>query len=68
MEVKDYVRMQLEEAMGSDNRWYCSNHYGKEITDPETLLRYYIKHGGAENFARTRRTQMQQSDTACKQM
>ncbi|HEX3357028.1 MAG TPA: hypothetical protein VHS31_08665 [Tepidisphaeraceae bacterium] len=65
MDKKSYVQMQLEEALGDVNRWYCSRYYNKEVTDPETLLRYYIKHGGAEHFAQTRRPQMQQSQCAC---
>jgi hypothetical protein len=54
MELKDYVRLQLEEALGPVNRWYCSQHYRREVTEPNTLLEYYIKHGGAEQFARRR--------------
>jgi hypothetical protein len=54
MELKDYVRLQLEEALGPVNRWYCSEHYHRDITDPNLLIEYYIKHGGAEQFARRR--------------
>ena len=55
MELKDYVRLQVEEALGPVNRWYCSEHYRREITEPNTLIEYYIKHGGAEGFAQRRR-------------
>jgi hypothetical protein len=55
MEFNEYVRGQLAEALGPVNRWYCSQHHGCEITNPDTLLEYYIKHGGAETFAQTRR-------------
>jgi hypothetical protein len=46
------VRLQLAEALGPENRWYCSEAFGREIDDPDTLLTYYIKSGGAADFAR----------------
>jgi len=45
------VRLQLAEAFGPVNRWFCSEAHGREIDDPETLLVYYIKSGGADDFA-----------------
>ncbi|HEX4054412.1 MAG TPA: hypothetical protein VHX86_09110 [Tepidisphaeraceae bacterium] len=45
-------RLQVAEAFGSINRWFCSEAYGREITDPELLLAYYINSGGAADFAR----------------
>lgn len=57
MHLKEYVRQQLEEALGPVNRWYCSEHYGREVTDPNLLLEYYIKNGGAEHFARIQASQ-----------
>jgi hypothetical protein len=45
------VRMQVEEALGSVNRWYCSQACGRTVEDPETLLRYFVKSGGAADFA-----------------
>lgn len=45
------ARLQLSEALGEVNRWYCSESHGKEITDHESLMRYYIRNGGAANFA-----------------
>jgi hypothetical protein len=45
------VRKQLAEAFGPVNRWYCSQAYGRPIDDPETLLIYFIKSGGAADFA-----------------
>ena len=42
---------QLAEILGDDNRWYCSQYYRREINDPETLARYFCRHGGAINFA-----------------
>ena len=50
--MKDFrVRLQLAEALGPVNRWYCSMYYDRMIDDPELLLRYFIKSGGARNFA-----------------
>ena len=45
------VRLQLDEAFGSLNRWFCSEAYGREVYDEELLLIYYIKSGGAADFA-----------------
>jgi hypothetical protein len=47
----DYLDQQRREALGPVNKWYCSQFYGYEVHDPETLLAYYIKHGGASHFA-----------------
>lgn len=44
------VRLQLTEAFGPLNRWYCSQAYGQEIDDRDLLLTYYIKSGGAVDF------------------
>jgi hypothetical protein len=46
------TRVQLAEVLGTDNRWFCSQFYAREITDPETLMRYFIEQGGAADFAR----------------
>lgn len=46
------LRKQLAEALGQMNRWYCSQTHGRMIDDPELLLVYFIKSGGAEDFAR----------------
>lgn len=45
------VRLQLAEAFGPVNRWFCSEAYGRQVDDRELLLCYYIKSGGAEDFA-----------------
>jgi hypothetical protein len=52
MKMSMYVRKQLEEALGPDNRWFCSQHHGRKVTEPDLLVEYYIKHGGAEHFRR----------------
>ena len=44
--------LQLTEALGPDNRWFCSQFYRQEVRDPEKLIRYYIEKGGAVDFAR----------------
>lgn len=46
------VELQLAEALGALNRWFCSEAYGREIDNEELLVIYYIKSGGAEDFAR----------------
>jgi len=46
------VRVQVAEALGCVNRWYCSQAHGRPIEDPETLLMYFIRSGGAHDFAR----------------
>jgi len=46
------IRMQVSEALGSVNRWYCSEAAGETVTHPNMLLEYFIKKGGAEDFSR----------------
>ena len=46
------VRMQLAEALGADNRWFCSQACGRKVDDCEALLNYFVKSGGAADFAR----------------
>ena len=48
--MAEYIDEQLHEALGPVNKWYCSQCYGFEVTDPDTLLAYYIRHGGAWQF------------------
>ena len=45
------VRLQLAEAFGPINRWFCSEFYGRKIEDLELLVIYYIHSGGAADFA-----------------
>jgi hypothetical protein len=49
-EINQHLANQVKEALGADNRWFCSKHYGYEVTDPDVLLAWYIKNGGAEFF------------------
>jgi hypothetical protein len=44
-------RLQLAEALGPTNRWYCSQARGYPVEDRELLLAYFIKSGGALDFA-----------------
>jgi hypothetical protein len=46
------VWLQMAEAFGPVNRWYCSQAYGSPVRDRELLLAYFIKSGGAADFAR----------------
>jgi hypothetical protein len=46
------IRLQLAEAFGPINRWFCSEYYGRMIDDPEVLVVYYIRSGGAADFSR----------------
>ncbi len=50
MELAEIVKAEVTEALGADNKWYCSRHFGYEITHPDTLLTYYIRNGGAADF------------------
>jgi hypothetical protein len=46
------LRMQLAEALGEDNRWFCSREHGYEVHDPDLLVKHFVKKGGAADFAR----------------
>src|SRR3989442_15287300 len=46
------ARLQLAEALGALNRWYCSQTHGRQVDDGELLVIYYIKSGGAADFAK----------------
>ena len=52
MNMAEYLRCQMQEALGDDNRWHCSKHYGYDVQDKDLLLAYYIKHGGATHFCK----------------
>lgn len=45
------IRAQIEEACGPLNRYYCSLSSGYPVTDREALLCYFIRSGGAADFA-----------------
>jgi hypothetical protein len=61
MTLREYLRGQLTEARSSENKWYCSQYYGYEITDPQVLMEYYIKHGGTQHFAKEHRQELDAS-------
>jgi hypothetical protein len=46
------TRMQLAEAFGSTNRYFCSAFYDKPIRDREMLLAYFAANTGCTDFAR----------------
>jgi hypothetical protein len=50
--MEQRCRIQLREALGEANRWYCSQFHCREIRDPAILIEYFIKSGGARDFAR----------------
>jgi len=56
-----FLEEQKREALGPVNKWYCSQFYGYEVTEPEQLLSYYIKHGGASNFRQLHGTDLYES-------
>jgi hypothetical protein len=39
------LKIQLAEALGDDNRWFCSEFYGRDISDDQTLLANKIEFG-----------------------
>ena len=45
------LRLQLAEALGQENCWYCSQAAGRRVEDPDKLLAHFIKSGGAADFA-----------------
>ena len=61
----DFLDEQKREALGPVNRWYCAQHFGYEVNDPETLLAYYIKHGGAWHFREAHRFEPAREAGAC---
>ena len=48
--MSSFLEQQKREALGADNKWFCSQFYGYEVTNPDQLLSYYIKNGGACNY------------------
>jgi hypothetical protein len=48
--MSEFLDEQRREALGPVNKWFCSQFHGYEVTDPECLIAYYIKHGGAKHF------------------
>ena len=66
--LSDCLNQQRQEALGSVNKWYCSQHHGYEVNDPEVLLAYYIKHGGAQAFRREHIIESRpENQSACRQ-
>ena len=42
----------LAEATSPENRWYCSQHFGYNVTSIEILLKYYIERAAATFYKR----------------
>jgi hypothetical protein len=49
--MSDRVLLQMTEACGPVNQWFCSQYYGEPVHNAETLLVYFVKSGGAADFA-----------------
>jgi hypothetical protein len=45
------LQAQWAEVLGEVNRYYCSKAARRDVRDRETLWRYFVKSGGAEDFA-----------------
>jgi hypothetical protein len=52
MVKQDRTQAQLAEALGPVNRYFCSQHFCCEVSHPDRLLEYFVKSGGATDFAR----------------
>jgi hypothetical protein len=50
--------MQLIEALGDENRWYCSQKLLRPVHEEEVLMTHFIRNGGAANFAKRWRDAM----------
>jgi len=50
MTLREYNLMQIIEALGCTNRWYFTQHYGREPRNDNELVMYYCEHGGARHF------------------
>ncbi len=37
------ARMQVAEALGADNRWFCSQSCGRGIDDPDALVQIILR-------------------------
>ncbi len=49
--LKQRLLLQIEEALGPENRWYAGEKLGRSPTESEAIL-YYIENGGAESFSK----------------
>ena len=61
MELAEIVKAEVTEALGADNKWFCSRHFGYEITNSDTLITYYIRNGGPEQFRQKLRAEAPRS-------
>ena len=64
MDLAEVIRDEMQEAFGAVNKWYCSKYNGYEVTDPDTLLAYYIRNGGPQRY-RERITERTRSCSGC---
>jgi hypothetical protein len=52
MNLFNWNKKQLDEALGEVNRYYFWEKYQREPFDRTELILYYVEAGGALNFAR----------------
>jgi hypothetical protein len=48
--LKHWNTEQLQEALGSDNKWFFCEKYKRQPKDNNELILYYIENGGANAF------------------
>lgn len=61
-DIRQNNEHQKEEALGEDNRWFASQHFGRPVTDPGELMMYYIQNGGAEGHRQRMEQRRQELD------
>ena len=55
MNLNDWNKKQIEEALSNTNRYYFWLKYKRVANSDKELLEFYIQNGGAEDFARNHR-------------
>ena len=58
MNFKEYLRLQVEQALSPVNRYYFWKHYGRDAVDDNELIIYYAEFG-AEIFAEKHRKELE---------
>lgn len=51
MNLLNWNKMQVDEAIGSVNRYFFWLQYQRDPFDDNELLLFYVEQGGAKNFA-----------------
>jgi hypothetical protein len=50
LSFREYLRLQINLALGPENRWYAGEKIGHSPTDEEAI-KHFAEAGGSENFA-----------------